>query len=158
MVEVPAVFPVTLRHLDMSFNDIFTLPGHLPDSLVTLLVDNCSLREIQRLPASLEVFSCANNGLRLLPVLGPGLKSLRCAGNPLVGLPMFSDPDQRFSDLQLSFRFLQFHNDQVTPHDYRAAFAVYSTTLKVIQHLTRRGIPRDLVKMLYADFLFTRNA
>lgn len=81
-----------LRILDCGRNGLITSLTGMPDTLVTLSCDSCSIQNIQALDnaTGMTYFHCGQNNLTVLPTLPISLSFLNCADNLLTsisGLP-----------------------------------------------------------------------
>lgn len=84
--ELPA-FQESLLHIDVSYNDLITLPP-LPSGLVYLNSgSNSQIGELPDLPASLDTLYCYFNYVDSLPDLPEGLKVLNMVASHLGYLP-----------------------------------------------------------------------
>jgi hypothetical protein len=85
LTQVP-VLPVSAKVLLLSHNSFSTL-NSINSNLLELEVQNCGLDTIEKLPITLESFSCEGNYLKVLPHLPISLNRINCAYNELSTLP-----------------------------------------------------------------------
>ena len=86
LTSLPSSLPVSLQKLDVSDNQLSSLP-QLPPSLQELDVSNNQLSSLPQLPASLQELDVSNNQLSSLPQLPASLQELDVANNQLTSLP-----------------------------------------------------------------------
>ena len=79
--------PVTLVSLDVSDNELKSLPKILPPNLIELRCSNNLIEELPELPNTLSRLVCNENLLTKLPKLPNGLSTLSCNHNKLTRIP-----------------------------------------------------------------------
>lgn len=174
--------PNNLVHLDVTFCALTSLPNILPESLKELIIDNNSIRVINKLPSRLEKLKCCFNLIEELPEIPESLVHINAWANRLKVFPrpykqlewVYIDRNQITEvpepwkmpasgaypvvgiDIRIlgtSFAINHSANESERLSNHLRLRSHFLVVLGLVRHLRRLGLPAELTRMILVEFL-----
>lgn len=143
-------FPKNLEFLNCTNNRLVGIP-EFSEGVETVIVRDNQLIALPRIPKSVRCLDISNNRVSVVPDL-PGLMCyMDISCNPLLNLPKVKFQDRAF--VVAHFKFMGLDFDIRRPQEYNLVRRWYRNFMRIIAGLTRCGIPSELTRVLFSDYL-----